>query len=179
MSNLKAAAQQALEALDKGLVVASASFTHKALRAALAEPEPVQEPVAWLDQDINCAYTAAEMDGDSTNGLVPLYTAPPQRPLLTDEEINALRCLQYHKVALQEWLEKTEWVQQSQRLGELGMHRADVMRRRLKQAEAQRDVLLEALKGLLDGFDPYAVPEHEVNVSAETKARAAIKLTEG
>lgn len=51
----------------------------------------VQEPVAWLDQDINCAYTAAEMDGDSTNGLVPLYTAPPQRPLLTDEEIDALK----------------------------------------------------------------------------------------
>ena len=90
---LREAAFQALEAWDDLQSYQKPTTIHQrieALRNALAEPEPMQEPVAWLDQDLNAAYTAAEMDGDSTNGLVPLYAAPPQRPPLTDEEIDAL-----------------------------------------------------------------------------------------
>ena len=43
----------------------------------------------------------------------------------------------------------------------------------------ERDALLEALKRVLDRFDPYAVPGYETNVAAEEKARAAIKAVEG
>jgi hypothetical protein len=46
-----------------------------------------QEPVAWLDEEINCAYTPEELDGGTAEGLIPLYAAPPQRQPLTEEEI--------------------------------------------------------------------------------------------
>ena len=93
---LKAAAQQALTAMDYMLHYGEwyqAQERAEALRAALAEPEPVQEPVAWM------VYTA---DGKSVCVTdhpadfvqwrsLPLYTAPPQRPSLTDEEIDMLK----------------------------------------------------------------------------------------
>ena len=61
-----------------------------ALCAALAEP--VQEPVAWMvyTEGGTSAYVT-----DNPNDLVgayralALYTSPPQRPRLTDEEIDA------------------------------------------------------------------------------------------
>jgi hypothetical protein len=59
-----------------------------ALEAALAEPE--QEPVAWMvyTQDGQSAYvTDNPTDIASTSKALPLYTAPPQRSPLTDEEI--------------------------------------------------------------------------------------------
>ena len=49
---------------------------------------------------------------------------------------------------------------------------------RARVAERQRDALLEALKRVLDRFNPYAVPGYETNVAAEEKARAAIKAVE-
>lgn len=39
--------------------------------------------------------------------------------------------------ALNEWLDKTEWVQQSVKPRELGMHRADILRGRIDQLQAQ------------------------------------------
>ena len=65
-----------------------------------AEQEPVarqeqeQEPVAWLDEEINCAYTPEELDGGSADGLLPLYTAPQPAVRewvgLTKDEIDAI-----------------------------------------------------------------------------------------
>jgi hypothetical protein len=49
---------------------------------------------------------------------------------------------------------------------------------RIADLVAQRDALLEALKRVLDRFNPYAVPGYETNVAAEEKARAAIKAVE-
>ena len=91
----RAVMQQALEALEAvdndahgTAFPATVSSAITDLLAALAEP--TQEPVAWM------VYTE---DGksvcvtDNPNDLVgacralPLYTAPPQRPPLTDEEI--------------------------------------------------------------------------------------------
>jgi hypothetical protein len=77
--NLREAAQQALEAYDAHEPLA---VVMEALRAALAEPE--QEPVAWMN-----GY------GDVVNYKcvmysTPLYTQPPQRQPLTDEEIDAM-----------------------------------------------------------------------------------------
>lgn len=39
--------------------------------------------------------------------------------------------------ALNEWLEKTEWVQKTSHGQHLGMHRADVMKQRIERLEAK------------------------------------------
>jgi hypothetical protein len=97
--NLRAAAQQALEALEyyehRGIDWCYADKEAiTALRTALAEPE--QEPVAWgVFEDRNLhdpcftrkdAEELARLKG--THAVVqPLYTHPPQRKPLTEEEI--------------------------------------------------------------------------------------------
>ena len=64
-----------------------------ALRARLAEPEP--KPVAWIQPDhlqkarrapFICRVEPTKRMVD----FVPLYTTPPTRSPLTDEEINAM-----------------------------------------------------------------------------------------
>ena len=101
MTDLRTAAQQALEALSLALsdvdwransptqpVIHKA---HTALEAALAEP--VQEPVAWmvytLDGQSVCV-TDNPADFTDEHRVLPLFTAPPQRKPLTEEEIDAL-----------------------------------------------------------------------------------------
>ncbi len=108
MSNLRQAAQQALEALetcdaahisdggrqwydDKAVEEAIT-----ALRAALAEP--VQEPVAKVELmttggNAGLATRIVEIDDHLRERLRPgqlLYTTPPQRLPLTEEEIAAV-----------------------------------------------------------------------------------------
>jgi len=86
MSSLRETAQQALEVLVRASSYYDTYAEIAALEAALAEP--VQEPVAWLDEEINCAYTPEELDGGTADGLVPLYTAPPQRKPLNEDQMN-------------------------------------------------------------------------------------------
>lgn len=53
------------------------------LEKAEAELERLraQEPVAWHDDEWDCAYTAVELDGGTAEGLTPLYrAAPPAQP---------------------------------------------------------------------------------------------------
>ena len=87
MSTLREAAQQALEALRLYKVCYGTSpaeeATLTALRAALAEP--VQEPVAWMDREGDL-YKMPEIEGWAPPHTM-LYTAPPQRKPLTEEEI--------------------------------------------------------------------------------------------
>ena len=52
------------------------------LRKALAQPE--QEPVAWVYNGILHEFDPSEF---ATSEVKPLYTAPPKRKPLTDEEI--------------------------------------------------------------------------------------------
>lgn len=54
----------------------------------------------------------------------------------------------YHQQlrAHNEWLDKTEWVQDTAHFSELGIHRADVIRKRLEQADARDKYLSERLK---------------------------------
>ena len=115
MTTLREAAQQALEALEQsetfvpyegfGMARREAERKHQAaitvLRAALAEP--VQEPVAW---SYELATTMLEHGYDgwehlitrykpnvpegSIRNLTPLYTTPPQRKPLTEEEIDSI-----------------------------------------------------------------------------------------
>ena len=99
MTDLRTAAQQALEALEwhyhqghsNTLGGMRLKIDEKALRnlkAALAEP--VQEPVAWMYSDDHermlktetfCTVYSVKV-GSPDKGVtdVPLYTAPPQRP---------------------------------------------------------------------------------------------------
>lgn len=46
-----------------------------------------------------------------------------------------------YKAAYEEWIEKTEWVQQTCKPSELGYHRADILRRRIKELEEQIELL--------------------------------------
>jgi hypothetical protein len=107
MTNLRQAAQQALEALEKVKTDADkqppvypwdiwrmwVDRAITALRAALAEPE--QEPVAWMYQDKSTHEVKFQkhMRGFVDHGATyetPLYTAPTPRKPLTDEEIELL-----------------------------------------------------------------------------------------
>ena len=57
-------------------------------------------------------------------------------------EIKTLRAeVDRWKVPLLEWLDKTEWVQQTVKPHELGHHRADVLRHRIEQTEAENERL--------------------------------------
>ena len=69
-----------------------------------------------------------------------------QMARVMDKAAAELRRLHSHEVANEVWQVKTQWVQDTAKPEELGMHRADVMRQRLERITAQRDALLEALK---------------------------------
>ena len=101
MSNLRQAAQQALEDICGAKLCEFNSMSSRqemvrlmdsaitALRAALAEPE--QEPVAWIHEDeLPSSYPYDLMFPYSkVNGvrLFPVFGPSPQRKPLTDEEI--------------------------------------------------------------------------------------------
>lgn len=93
MTTLREAAQQALEAmLNFPDDISDDMFESiTALKAALAEP--VQEPVAWRYKYSDGFWRFS--NGSRVNGCDPiesqaLYTAPPRRKPLTEEEIDAL-----------------------------------------------------------------------------------------
>ena len=96
---LREAAQQALEALASYSVggrpdALEVNDLIARLEAALSEPEPVQEPVAWVTHgnDLLPLFHKTKAGALAWGAEpLPLYTAPPQRPLLTDEEIDALK----------------------------------------------------------------------------------------
>ena len=108
MTDLKKAAQQALEALEEatnytGCEAWSPSMTDECLavavtlRAALEQPE--QEPVAWMSpasesmigktDENGSAYHIITTSKKTANNSVPLYTHPPRREWrgLTEEDI--------------------------------------------------------------------------------------------
>jgi hypothetical protein len=103
MSDLRKAAQQALEALESDWDYRQAQAI-TALRAALAQPDPIispeikgnkAQPVAWVwKAQTGGVHTTSGIGFHKTNlpGVVyaPLYTHPPQRKPLTEEEIVAI-----------------------------------------------------------------------------------------
>ena len=96
MSNLRQAAQQALEALENAgeavyayggiAAVGSLNTAAQALRAALAEPE---QPVAWMyphqlkevSEYGRGGLGVRAYSGPSSPNLVPVYTAPTPNTL--------------------------------------------------------------------------------------------------
>jgi hypothetical protein len=103
MTTLREAAQQALEALEALDAPPSGVVDHyeldrrkQALRAALAQQEQEQEPVAWRYKGMMGMPWSLSDDGyyvsckrDKGYTVEPLYTHPPRREWqsLTEEEI--------------------------------------------------------------------------------------------
>ena len=102
MTDLRLAATRALEALENvthhftrtpstlkdSEVRGDAHKSIEALRAALAQPADV-EPVAWMDPETKVLYDHDTSEVDKFHGFaptVPLYTHPPARVPLTDEQ---------------------------------------------------------------------------------------------
>lgn len=85
------AMQEALFALEAALSDDRPYILHceeaiTALRTAIAEAEKV-EPVAWYDEEMDCAYTASELDGGTADGLAPLFLAAGAQPAPKQEFI--------------------------------------------------------------------------------------------
>ena len=103
MSDLRKAAQQALDAIDRALPYAphrgefdALADAADALRAALAQPEP--EPVLWeiWPRMGGAPYYSRKKPADTDYvEFTPLYAAPPQRKPLTEEEIENLGPLSF------------------------------------------------------------------------------------
>jgi hypothetical protein len=55
-------------------------------------PAPLQ-PVAWLDEEHDCAYTRAELDGGSEQWMRPLYAAPPDHLAVMRQALDALETI--------------------------------------------------------------------------------------
>lgn len=74
----------------------------------------------------------------------------------------------YHQQrrAHNDWLDKTEWVQETAHYSELGMHRADVMRKRLMEAEGRE-------RRLLEDFESELRRLHELNTEMLEALKAA------
>ena len=60
------------------------------------------------------------------------------------EQQNAILELEQYRKSWYEWSEKTDWVQETAQVKELGMHRADILRKRIEDLE--KEVLLLKLK---------------------------------
>ena len=84
--------KQALEFIDANADSADERDIALALRQAL---ETEQEPVAWIDRHelsaIDEDFSPSVGNRKLSESDVPLYTAPPQRKPLSDEEIYAIR----------------------------------------------------------------------------------------
>lgn len=86
MTTLRSAAEMALEALDNVGVEGNWEREEAAVVALRAALEPV--PVAWMDREGDL-YKMPEIEGWAPPHTL-LYTAPPQRKPLTNEELDAL-----------------------------------------------------------------------------------------
>ncbi len=62
---------------------------------------------------------------------------------IIEQQVVILELEEYRK-SWYEWSEKTDWVQETAKAKELGMHRADILRKRIEDLE--REVLLLKLK---------------------------------
>ena len=62
---------------------------------------------------------------------------------IIEQQVAILEHEEYRKTCY-EWLEKTDWVQETIKPKELGMHRADILRKRIEDLE--KEVLLLKLK---------------------------------
>ena len=72
-----------------------------AIKEALAQPE--QEPVAWFSPSGNLYKTRFHATANGEQVVTPLYTTPPQRNPLTDEQRQELMSKAWNK-----WLSRKD-----------------------------------------------------------------------
>ena len=121
--------------LDYDGAVAIRQNARHELRALLSAPSPAGvdglEVVGHIDSDddVSGSYTVFKNDCDLRDGteLVRLSDAMRVIARIQDE----CELLRNFKIAYNEWQDKTEWVQQTATVKELGKHRADVLKDRL------------------------------------------------
>ena len=86
------------------------------------------------DEALRLALEALELHGKQYPHMVKGYcldAITAIKEALAQPEPN-------YKKALEVWLDKTEWVQETVKPHELGMHRADVLKQRIEEASPQR-----------------------------------------
>ena len=91
-----------------------------------------------------------------------------------EEAAAELRRLDRHEQATRVWSKKTEWVQETAKPGELGMHRADVMKKRIDDLTALNAELVAALEKLarLGNGDSYGNSiGNDIAIAALAKAK--------
>lgn len=84
---------------------------------------------------------ASKLRGEAERSIVKYSTAHQSAKEL--ERLDAKN--KQLNVALDEWMEKTHWVQDTAQVPELGMHRADVLRARIEALDAENKALRERL----------------------------------
>ena len=87
MNNLRQAAQQLVDRIDREGSTPLDWREYDALRAALAESE--QEPVAWMEMVV-ANLVREGINKHKARELAHHFATPPQRKPLTVKEINAL-----------------------------------------------------------------------------------------
>ena len=87
-----------------------------------------------------------------------------QLSIITDRERELAERLARYEFAFNEWIEKSEWVQNDEQklfYGMLGMHRADCMRTVIEK-QAERIAQLESEVARLRLFAPGQRSEHQI-----------------
>jgi HPt (histidine-containing phosphotransfer) domain-containing protein len=161
MTDLKKAAQQALEALEARAV--NRYFEHlgetiAALKAALEQPE--QEPVAWMAprNDIITCNGA----GTRFNDWIPLYTHPPRRE--TEPAFDALVAISLLTHLGGEVADYEDVVEAVRRLHALNGELGAALRRLISYCNTLENRLMEA-----DGEHPAVQEAKEAWAKVEGK----------
>ncbi len=88
-----------------------------AMRHAIEQAER-QEPVAWMNDSTPSGVFARHKTGAENFGCtVPLYTAPPQRKPLTEEEIDGIRLATGYAAGLTRFIEIARAIERAHGIG--------------------------------------------------------------
>lgn len=113
-------------------------------------PPISQDPYAFVVGVVQDGKIIGELSWKESSSLhsFPLYLSSLNEEALRQEN----KRLSDATYSLKEWLDKTEWVQKTAAPGELGLHRADVMRERIealrKENKSYSDENLSLVKEL-------------------------------
>lgn len=110
----------------------------------------------WMNMDEN-DLEQARKEGFEVRAL---YTAPDA----LQAEVERLK---HFEAAYKEWSDKTDWVQESAEVRELGKHRADVMRERIERLQEEKDSAIRILARQIDKFRAALIERDAFKADAE------------
>ena len=99
-----------------------------------------------MSEQPNALRLADELDEHVFYGDQRLLHWKRHSPLATKAAAE-LRRLHQVELAFNTWLEKTEWVQHTAEPGELGLHRADLLKQRIEELTEELTVMREMNNG--------------------------------